>query len=326
MLRATLQEREIRRAIGLKEEGDRVVDGVAPLNVDANRCLYFINTGIDDAMRALFASRRECIVIAPPGSASGEWGDCVVLESVDPRAAIAKVLGFIRSERRLPPVVNARAIATSAVVSALAVIEGDVEIGEGAVIEPFCVIGPEVRIGARTIVRAGARIFPRVEIGDDCHIGANAVLGHDGFGFVRDDAGNKTRMPHLGGVILGSHVHIGALSTVPAGTILPTIVEDHGKVDDHVHVGHNVRVGRNATVTAGVLLGGHCVIETEAWVGMNASIRDGKRVGEYALVGMDASVQSDVPDDSVARAPRPDVRERTDGQRDAIGFTRRPRS
>lgn len=326
MLHAVMEEREIRRAIGLPEAGERRVDGVATLDVVADRCLYFVNRDVTDAMRERLASRSGCIVLAPIGSDSGAWGTCLVIECADPREAMAKVLGFLRRERRQGPLVAARAISPAATVSPLAVVEGDVEIGEHVVLEPFCVVGPDVRIGSGTIVHAGARIFPRVSIGRDCVIGANAVLGHDGFGYVRDEDGNKTRIPHLGGVVVGDHVDLGAFASVPAGTILPTVVEDYVKVDDHVHVAHNVRLGRNATLTAGVVLAGHCVVGTEAWVGINASVRDGRRVGAQALVGMDASVQDDLADDAVARAPRPEIRARTDGERAAIGFPRRPKA
>jgi len=62
------------------------------------------------------------------------------------------------------------------------------------------------------------------------------------------------------------------------------------KSTDHVHVGHNVRIARGASVTAAVVIGGSAVIDTEAWVGINSSIRDGKHVGSHALVGMDVSL------------------------------------
>jgi UDP-3-O-[3-hydroxymyristoyl] glucosamine N-acyltransferase len=146
------------------------------------------------------------------------------------------------------------------------------------------------------------------------------VVGHAGYGFVRDEIGNKTRIPHLGGVVIGSHVDIGALVTVPSGTITPTGIEDYAKFDDHFHVAHGVRVARSASVTAAVVIGGSAVIEAEAWVGINSSIRDGRRVGSRALVGMDVSVQQDLADNAVARAPRPDVRIRPEDDRAAIGF------
>jgi UDP-3-O-[3-hydroxymyristoyl] glucosamine N-acyltransferase len=321
MLRARLQEHEIRRVIGLPAEGDRVVDGVAALGAAEDRCLYFINKKVTTAIRESLALNRRCIVIAPGGSAlSGEWGDCLVLEAADPRAAIAKILEFIRAERRQRPWVADRTITPSAIISPSAVVEGHVEIGEGVIIEPFCMLGPDVKIGRGSILRSGVRIYPRVVIGDGTVIGSNTVVGHEGYGFVRDDVSNKIRIPHLGGVVIGSHVDIGALVTAPSGTITPTIIEDYAKIDDHVHVAHGVRVSRSASVIAGGVIGGSAIIEEEAWIGINSSIRDGRRVGARALVGMDVSVQQDLAENAVARAPRPDVRSRTEDDRTAIGF------
>ena len=323
MIRATLREQEIRRAIGAPGEGDRVVDGVATLDTVEDRRLVFLNDKVvPEAVRDSLTARRGCIAIARKGFTLDS--DCVVIESSDPRAAISRVLGFIRAERRQPPLVTVRAIAPSAVISPLAVIEGDVEIGDDVLIEPFCMIGPDVRIGRGSIIRSGVRLHPRVTIGEESVIHANSVLGHDGYGFVRDEKGNKTRMPHLGGVIIGAHVAIGPLASVAAGTIVPTIVEDYAKLGDYVCVGHNVRVGRNASLTAQIILGGHSVIETEAWIGLNATIGEGRRVGVHALVGMDVSVQSDLPDHTIARAPRPDVKPRPDDDDPTgIGFAGR---
>jgi UDP-3-O-[3-hydroxymyristoyl] glucosamine N-acyltransferase len=203
----------------------------------------------------------------------------------------------------------------------LAVVDGAVELADEVVIEPFCVVGPDVKIGRRSIVRSGARIHSRVMIGENSVIGSNTVVGHQGYGFVRDTTGNKFRIPHLGGVVIGSNVEIGALVSMASGTLMPTVIEDYAKIDDLVHVAHNVRVASSASVIAGVVIGGHAVIDEEAWVGMNSSIRPGRRVGSHALVGMDASIQHDLEDDSVARAPQADVRMRKDDDHSAIGFT-----
>jgi UDP-3-O-[3-hydroxymyristoyl] glucosamine N-acyltransferase len=322
VLRATLNEREIRRVIGLPAEGDRVVEGVAPLDAGEDRCLYFSNKELAGAVRESLTERRGCIVIVPSGSGlAGELGECLVLETADPRAAIARVLGFIRAEGRQSPLVAEHAVSPSATISPLAVVEGPVEIGDGVIVEPFCMIGPEVRIGRGTIIRSGVRVFPRVVLGDESVVGVNTVIGHEGFGFVRDEGGNKTRIPHLGGVRVGSHVELGPLATVQSGTITPTVIEDYAKIGDGVYVGHNVRIARNVSVTGGVVIGGRAVIEAEAWVGMNSSIREGRRVGAQALVGMDASVQRDISDHAVTRASRPAVEVRPDGDRDGIGFT-----
>lgn len=324
MLHAKLYEGEIRKVIGAPGSGNRVVDGLAPLNAGEDRCLYFIDKRATDQVCESLAARDGCIVIAPSDSGFvGKLGDCVVLETGDPRAAIALVLGFIRDENRYDPWLTAPHVASDAVISPLAVVAKNVEIASRAVIEPFCFVDADVSIGPESVLRAGARIYSRVSIAGQSIIGANSVIGHQGYAFVRDQHGNKVRMPHLGGVIVGSHVEIGSLTTVVSGTIVPTVIEDHAKIDDHVHVGHNALIARNASVTASVVIGGHAVIDAEAWVGMNSSIRDGRRVGTYSLVGMDASVQQDLADNSVARAPRANIRLRETNDSAAIGFRER---
>jgi UDP-3-O-[3-hydroxymyristoyl] glucosamine N-acyltransferase len=324
VIHARITESEIRQLLSLAGDGDREVQGIATLDEAMDDCLYFVNMEVTAPLRERLAERRGCVVIARMGSAlSGEWRDCVVLESPDPRASIARVLGFIRAEGRQPPLVAERRVSPKARVSPLAVVEGNVEIEDGVVIEPFCMIETDVKIGRGTTIRSGVRLFSRVEIGEETIIGANTVIGHDGYGYVRNEEGNKEHIPHLGGVRIGSHVEISALTIVHAGVIIPTTVEDHAKVGEHNVVAHNCRIGRGASVTAGVVMGGRSVIGAEAWVGLNTTIRDGGRVGERALVGMDVSVQEDIPDGAVARAPRPEIQTRTDIDPAAIGFQRR---
>jgi len=309
VLRASLHEQEIRRVIGVPGDGDFVIEAVAPLGSNHDRCLYFSKQAITPAIGELLTARERCVVIAPLGSAlAGSFGTCRVLEVDRPRAAIAKVLNFIRTENRQAHWVTARAVSREAVISPLSLVDGNVEIGDGVVVEPFCTVASDVVIGRGSIIRSGARIGARVVIGEETVIGANAVLGSEGFGFVRDDAGNKMRIPHLGGVVIGSHVEIGALSVVQSGTISPTIIEDYAKIDDNVEIAHNARIGRGVSLTGGVVVGGSARVEAEAWLGVNSGIRDGRRVGSHALVGMGASLQDDLDDYAVARAPRAEIR------------------
>lgn len=123
MLHARLHEREIRRAIGLPEEGDLIVDGVAPLDAGEDRCLYFVTGAPTPAVCASLAQRTGCLVILPHGDAPvGALGTCRMLRVAKPRDAIASVLGFIRAERRQPPSVAIRRIAADASISPLALI------------------------------------------------------------------------------------------------------------------------------------------------------------------------------------------------------------
>lgn len=322
MLRATLSESEIRKAIGLPEQGDRTVTRVAQLGASEDDCLYFVNKRLTTSDRQTLSLRQGCIVIVKTGSElMANLGDCVVLEAKDPRAAIAKVLALIVEEKKQKTWLSERKVEEGVIISPLAVVDEFVEIGAGTVIEPFCVVRSDVKLGRGVILRSGVKIHSRVTIGDHTIIGDNSVVGQPGFGFVRDDQGNKTRIPHLGGVIIGSHVDIGSVATIQSGTIAPTTIEDRAKIDDHVQVGHNARVGRSASLTTAVVICGSAVVGEEAWVGVNSSIRNGRRVGSRSLVGMHSAVQKDMDDASVTRVRKQRIRTRpADFDLEKIGF------
>lgn len=98
---------------------------------------------------------------------------------------------------------------------------------------------------------------------------------------------------------------IGRTSDVGAGSILldgVVITADarlgrHVVVMPHGTVTHDGVVEDYATLAAGVSLGGGVRIRDTAYIGMNASVRQGVVVGARATVGMGAVVLADVPPD-----------------------------
>ena len=139
----------------------------------------------------------------------------------------------------------------------------------------YSVIGNNVVIGDGTEIRHHVVIGANTVIGKDCLIKSNTVIGEEGFGFERDKQGLPTRIPHLGRVIIGHSVELGALNTVMKGTIDDTIIEDHVKTDDHVHIGHNVRIGRGCLITACSEISGSVEIGEMTWLGPNCSVMNG---------------------------------------------------
>lgn len=96
---------------------------------------------------------------------------------------------------------------------------------------------------------------------------------------------------------------IGTTSDVGAGSILldgVVVTADarlgrHVVVMPHCTVTHDGVVEDFATLATGVSLGGGVHIRKTAYIGMNASVRQGIVVGARATVGMGAVVLSDVP-------------------------------
>jgi UDP-3-O-[3-hydroxymyristoyl] glucosamine N-acyltransferase len=169
----------------------------------------------------------------------------------------------------------------------------------GVRVMPGSTIHRDAVIGAGTFVAPGVAIGPNVEIGRDCLILANAAIGFAGFGVFVGSDGRNRHLPHVGGVVIGDEVEIGALNTVCAGTIHPTVVEDTVKTDAHVHIAHNCWVRRGAKLTAHAELSGSVEVGEDAWLGPNCSVIESRRIGAGALVGIAANVVKDVPDGAV---------------------------
>jgi len=172
----------------------------------------------------------------------------------------------------------------------------NVRIDPTAVIEPGASVGDDCVLDPGAYVMSGARIGPRVAIGEGSVVRENAVLGGYGFGLALAEGKPTIRIPHVGGVLIGKNVEIGAVSTVCAGTIDPTVLEDGVKIDDHVHVAHNSHIEEGAILTTSVALSGSVRIGRGAWLGPNSTVLQKLRIGANSLVGIGAVVMRSVPD------------------------------
>jgi sugar O-acyltransferase (sialic acid O-acetyltransferase NeuD family) len=59
------------------------------------------------------------------------------------------------------------------------------------------------------------------------------------------------------------------------------------------HIGHHSTIDDHVMFTSHVVLSGHCTVEPYCFLGVNATIRDGLRLGEGTLVAMGACLARD---------------------------------
>lgn len=59
------------------------------------------------------------------------------------------------------------------------------------------------------------------------------------------------------------------------------------------HIGHHSMISDHVMFTSHVVLSGHCTVEPYCFLGVNATIRDGVRLGEGTLVAMGACISRD---------------------------------
>lgn len=140
-----------------------------------------------------------------------------------------------------------------------------------------------------------AFIGDNVKMGLFCRVKPFSSIGKKGFSWAFREDGTPEEMVHTGGVIIGDYVEIGALCTVPCGTIIDTTLGDYCKLDDHVHIGHNSIIGKACCFAAGAILGGAVKMGNNVWIGLNATINTKVKLGDWAVIGSGAMVTKDVP-------------------------------
>jgi UDP-3-O-[3-hydroxymyristoyl] glucosamine N-acyltransferase len=157
-------------------------------------------------------------------------------------------------------------------VGTFCIIEEGAVIGAGCTISPQVYIGRNVLIGDHTVIYPGARILADTHIGARCIIHANAVLGTDGFGFAPLDDGSWKKVPHLGNVVIGNDVEIGAGTCIDRAAMGSTVISDGVKLDNLIHIAHNVEVGKNTVMAAQVGVAGSAKIGERVMLGGQSGI------------------------------------------------------
>lgn len=170
-----------------------------------------------------------------------------------------------------------------------------VNIGQNSILYPNVTILDEVKIGNHTTIWSGAIVRERCEIGSFTILHPNCSIGADGFGFRPDPVKGLAKIPHIGNVIIGNYVEIGANSCVDRGKFSSTIVGDGCKIDNLVQIGHNCKLGRFCIMAGSSGLAGSVTLGDGVIIGGSASIKDHSTIGAGAVIGAGSGVTGDVP-------------------------------
>jgi len=215
----------------------------------------------------------------------------------NPRLAFARAAQLLRPAESHPAIHPTAIIDGSATlgrrvgVGPYAVVEADAKIGEGSSIGAGAVIGRAVVIGRECRIYPRVVIYPGTELGDNVVVHAGAILGSDGFGYVRDETtGEYTQFPQQGRLIIEDAVEIGVNTTIDRGALDETRISRGVKIDNLVHIGHNVLVGKDVVIAAQTGISGSSVIGDNAVVGGQVGIGDHATIGEQVILGSGSGV------------------------------------
>ena len=260
-------------------EADLLLAGVAPLHAAGPQEVGFLDNRRYAA--ALEAAAAGAVVVHPDMLARVPPGT-VPIVTAEPYAGWARVAALFHPEPPVRPGVHPTA----------AIAEG-VRVDATAEVGPFALVEAGAEVGARCRIGAHASLSHAI-VGARVHVHPGARIGQEGFGFAAAAAGFLS-VPHLGRVVLGDDVEVGANTTIDRGSTGDTVVGAGSRLDNLVQVGHNVRLGRCCVVVAQVGIAGSTVLEDFVQVGGQAAIAGHIRIGHGARIGAQAGVMSDVP-------------------------------
>lgn len=287
--------------LGLELEGDGSVElsGVAPLAEAGPADLSFIRS--DQYLDVLERSGAGAVIALPSIGLRGRPG----LRAADPSREFHRAARILVPEPGFPPGIDPSAL----------VAEG-AQIDETASVGPGCVVGRDARVGARTVLHPRVVLYEGVTLGRDdvlhsgCVVAGGSVLGDrvilqpgvvvggDGFGYVGGEAGTRTRVHHVGRVVIGDDVEIGSNSTIDRGTLGDTRIGNGTKIDNLVQVAHNCVIGENVLIAAQVGLAGSVTIEPDCVVLGQAGVAGHVTIGAGTFLGARTGVTKDTKPNS----------------------------
>ncbi len=290
---------QIANAVGarLVGEGHIEVSDVASIGSASSQDLVFVE---DEKYLSAALQCKAGAVIAPEFAVSAAAGKPLLI-SHHPKLAFARASRMLREGSHVeaqPGILDPTAVIHSSAslgsgvsVEAHAVIGEGAQIGSGSRIGAGCAIGAMVEVGAACQIYSNVSMYPGVTIGDRVIVHAGAVLGSDGFGYVRDrKTGHYEKFPQVGRLVIEDDVEIGANTTIDRGALDETRIRRGSKIDNLVHIGHNCQIGEDVVIAAQTGVSGSVTIENSVIVGGQVGIADHARIAEGVMLGAQCGV------------------------------------
>ena len=174
------------------------------------------------------------------------------------------------------------------------IIGKNVAIGENSSIGANCVIEDNVNIGKNSTIESNVTIQKGSQIGKNCIISPGAVIGSEGFGNARDQNNEWHAIGHLGNVIIGDDVSIGANTTIDRGSIGNTEIHRGVKIDNLVHIAHNVIIGEDTAIAASTGIAGTTFIGKRCMIGGMVGIVGHLKITDDVIVNATSTVNRNI--------------------------------
>ncbi len=176
-------------------------------------------------------------------------------------------------------------------IHATAVVDADVQLADDVTIGPFCVVEKGVSIDSGTILENNVVIGRNTVIGKKNHFFSHTAIG------LTPQILGRGADAELGGLVIGDGNVFREQSTVHCSMYADSVtrIGDNNLFMVCVHVGHDCVVEDQVVLTNLVALGGHCKLESGAWISGLVGVHQFVTVGQWTYVAGQSSVARDVP-------------------------------
>jgi UDP-3-O-[3-hydroxymyristoyl] glucosamine N-acyltransferase len=267
----------------LQGDGPAVIDSVASLRNAGRNDLSYAE---DKLKHEVENSRAGCIIVQ-----SGDWPSKTIIIALNPKLAFARAAAWLLADHGDDAGIHPSAtvapdakIADRVKVGAGAVIESGVVVGDSTVIEAGCYVGQRTTIGRECTLYPRVVLYKDVTVGNRVTIHAGAVIGADGFGFVKDGS-SHVKFPQVGKVVIEDDVEIGANTCIDRGSLETTIVRRGVKLDNLIQIAHNVEIGEHTLIAAQTGISGSSTVGALCLIGGQVGIGEHARLDDNTIIG-----------------------------------------
>ncbi|MEY3452026.1 MAG: hypothetical protein RL711_1854 [Bacteroidota bacterium] len=174
-------------------------------------------------------------------------------------------------------------------ISPLAHIHPEAQIGNNVTIEPFAMVHKDTVIGEGTWIGSHACILDGARIGKNCKIFQGAVIS----GVPQDlkFAGEITTAE------IGDNSVIREYVTINRGTIdkFKTVIGKNCLIMAYVHAGHDCIIGNNVIIGNATQLAGHVIVDDFAIFGGSCAVQQFIKIGAHSYIAGGSLIRKDIP-------------------------------
>jgi UDP-3-O-[3-hydroxymyristoyl] glucosamine N-acyltransferase len=188
-------------------------------------------------------------------------------------------------------------------------IDAGVEIGDGCTLVSHVAICRNVKIGRNFFAYSHVSVREHCIIGDNVMLHNGVVIGSDGFGFAKDNAGRWQKIHQAGRVVIEDDVEIQANSCVDRASLGETRIGRGTKIDNLVQIAHNCTLGENNMICSQVGIAGSTRMGKNIILAGQVGIAGHCSIGDGAILTAQSGVSHDVaPGEMLSGSPAFDNR------------------